>query len=352
MSMKQTRRISVLLTGDTKEEIFHPSGSRDFAKCYIRTLKAISKQENIEVILATNKNKLKRLFYLITFSRKSAIIHCLTAGKDVFLAYVFSRLWNKPLILSVHGHLAQEKDGASFNWRKRLYYFFYNKLLCQSDALIFPSPYLLELVYENVRFDKYKCFVIPNGVEEEYITEARVKPLGSKIGIFGVWSKIKGIERLQNLIEMAHKYNLHVMWVGVNNFQQSPHNPYLYLMPPVSREKVFELIDDCVVVAVPSLTESFSLVALQAMARGVPVLVSDKVGISSLVASYKAGIVTDFDCKSQLDEDLKRILENYATYSSNAIRCARENSWITVVKRFLDVYKIVLIREDTLMHKS
>jgi glycosyltransferase involved in cell wall biosynthesis len=352
--------MKILLTGDTKLEIRQPSGSRDFAKCYIRALQAISEQEHIEINLATGESKLKRLFLLVALSRKSTIIHCLTAGKDVFAAYALSRLWNKPLVLSVHGHVSQAKDGARFDWRQRLYYYFYDKILSQADAVTFPSPHFFDLVYQHVKCDKHKCFIVPNGVEEEYITKARTKPLGRKIGIFGRLDKFTNartnplgggtdisdwqdkimMRRVQNLLELASGYGLSVMWVGIGDFLQSLNLPLLDAMPPVPREKVFELIDECVVVAVPSLTESFSLVALQSMARGVPVLVSDKVGISFLVNSYNAGLITNFDDVKRLKEDFENLIEGYATYSNNAIRCAKENSWTNVAKKFINIYRL------------
>lgn len=48
----------------------------------------------------------------------------------------------------------------------------------------------------------------------------------------------------------------------------------------------------------PSLSENFGMFAAEALANGIPVLVSDKVGLSSLIESYGAGVVTGVDPES------------------------------------------------------
>lgn len=62
------------------------------------------------------------------------------------------------------------------------------------------------------------------------------------------------------------------------------------------------------VVVMPSHYESFGMVALEAMACGTPVIISDVSGVSELVENHKAGLVTTVNNPLLLAEQMERLL--------------------------------------------
>jgi glycosyltransferase involved in cell wall biosynthesis len=66
----------------------------------------------------------------------------------------------------------------------------------------------------------------------------------------------------------------------------------------VARSKKREFLEMIDVLAMPSLYECFGMSAVEAMQAGVPVIVSDTVGVAAAVSAYGAGIVTGHDAGS------------------------------------------------------
>jgi glycosyltransferase involved in cell wall biosynthesis len=101
---------------------------------------------------------------------------------------------------------------------------------------------------------------------------------------------------------------------------------------------------DAAVFVLPSHSENFGIAVLEAMAVGVPVVVSDQVGIHREIANADAGLVTSgtIDC---LTEALIQILEHPAESSlmgANGKLLAESNySSEVVVKKLMHVYNAI-----------
>lgn len=337
--------LRIVLTGDKKVDSRVVSGTRVFVQRFEKALSKAAEKENLTVNFAGNKKTraINRALDLIRLSMHASIIHCLTSGKDAELAFFCSRLSHAKLILSVHGHLAQEKAGFRFprKFRRRMYT--YNAIMKRADAIIFPSELLKLQVIEEVKLDQNKIYVIPNGIDQELIVpEPRRKLISNQIGIFAKWSEIKGINRLPVLLCVAQKLGLKIRWIGANPYPQLT-NPFLSVEPPVSPEEVPHLLDECLLVVVPSITESFSQVALEAMARGVPVVVSKDIGIAPLVQNYQAGQIVNFEDPSTLLEAIQHIMEEYEYYSQNALLCAKDHTWEKIIMKYVSVYRAITL---------
>jgi glycosyltransferase involved in cell wall biosynthesis len=343
-----TTLFKIVITGDTKNDSSMISGTRVFARRFVKALKQIAEEENLMVYFprSGNRHKFIQALNLLKHGLHSSVIHCLTGGKDVELAYVLSKLYRTKLVISVHGHPAQlEKYGLGVPWltNVRIRYV-YNFIIKRADAVIFPSETLQKLVLEKVNLDPNKVYIIPPGVEEEFILQnPRKTPTSKQIGIFAKWAKIKGVDRLPNILIAAEKLGLTVRWIGVNpdQIQILKNNQSLSLEPPSSLEEQPRLLDECLIVMVPSLTESFSQVALEAMARGVPVVVSEDVGIASLVRTYRAGEVVNFSEVNMLIESIKKIMKDYENYSKNALLCALDHTWQKIIRKYLAIYRTI-----------
>jgi glycosyltransferase involved in cell wall biosynthesis len=104
---------------------------------------------------------------------------------------------------------------------------------------------------------------------------------------------------------------------------------------------------DSDIFTLPSYSENFGLAVIEAMASGMPVIISNKVGIFREVQSYNAGVVIDCN-EISLYQAMKSILDNAnfaEELSSKARRMAEEYYDIDkVAGRMIEAYREILRR--------
>jgi glycogen synthase len=108
------------------------------------------------------------------------------------------------------------------------------------------------------------------------------------------------------------------------------------------RDKLYRVAD---MASYPSLYEPFGIVALEAMAAGVPVVVSDAGGLSEVVQHDLSGTVTFAGDATSLAWGLLRVLrepEQSQWMAENAkTRCKEVFSWDLIATQTIEVYKQV-----------
>ncbi|ADR19871.1 glycosyltransferase [Calditerrivibrio nitroreducens] len=95
----------------------------------------------------------------------------------------------------------------------------------------------------------------------------------------------------------------------------------------------------------PSYSENFGVAVVEAMACGLPVVISDKVGISNEIKANNAGLIVQTNIES-IYEGMKKLLENGSlrkTISENGIRLVREYYNIEkVADKMIEMYEEAL----------
>lgn len=98
------------------------------------------------------------------------------------------------------------------------------------------------------------------------------------------------------------------------------------------------------VLAMPSLYESFGMVALEAMACGTPVIASDVGGLGYLVQNGVTGFTIPDSDPEMLCEKLSLLLEDHdlrTAMGERAAEYASEYEWEKIASQIVDVYKEV-----------
>lgn len=101
------------------------------------------------------------------------------------------------------------------------------------------------------------------------------------------------------------------------------------------------------VVVVPSRSESFGLVALEAAACGVPVVAADVGGLTSIVHEGVTGALIDSREGGDFAAAIRRLLDDpglAATLGANAARLARDYTWSTTAARLRRLYTDLAMR--------
>lgn len=112
----------------------------------------------------------------------------------------------------------------------------------------------------------------------------------------------------------------------------------------ISRESALVEYQNCDFFVMPSRLESLSMVILEALACGKPVVATDCGGPSDLL-NKDNGILVPASSPGLLAKGIEEMLHKYELYDSNSIRnlCVDKYSENYIVRRILDVYNEVLI---------
>ena len=124
-----------------------------------------------------------------------------------------------------------------------------------------------------------------------------------------------------------------VHWLNLDNVIQ--------FLAPISRDKLPDLYRSSDLVCVPSYSESFGLVALEAQACGTPVVASAVGGLRTAVADGISGVLVDGHNPKAWSSVLARLLkqpERRIVLSIGAIEHASHFGWDATARGTLDVY--------------
>ena len=264
-----------------------------------------------------------------------------------------------PYIVAPRGMLVKELIQMKSFWKKSIWMLFVERRnLEQAAGLHFTS----EVEEEEARrfgFRLARSFVVPNGVDLETIGTAGLesRSFGDEIPIdkplicfLGRINWKKGLDRL--IAAMAYVPDCYLLIAGNDEEDLTPRLNSLAVKHGVS-ERVFftgpaygnekdALLKRAAVVVLPSISENFGNVILEAMARGRPVLVTPEVGLSHLVEETGAGVVVP-NKPEVIGSSLARMLASPGELEAMGDRGRRlvENqfSWKSIAARMVDVYE-------------
>jgi UDP-glucose:(heptosyl)LPS alpha-1,3-glucosyltransferase len=234
---------------------------------------------------------------------------------------------------------------------RRLYY----ALLCKFERRIYGDPSVTLAAVSQHTAEQLKRYfgrddvtVIPNGVDVQNFSPAAIAPLREAartqrhcspeqpvLLLVGNDWRNKGLGTL--LLAMANCQELPLRLLVVGQDEQPP------FRAQAAAAGVLERVEFCSPVAevrwlyaaadilvAPSLEDSFNLPVLEAMACGLPVIVSRKAGVSEwLTHGFDALLLKDPENTSELADAIRAAagLQLRKTLSENAVATARKFSW-------------------------
>lgn len=171
--------------------------------------------------------------------------------------------------------------------------------------IIVPSKWMAAHVNNSFLKSK-KCHIIPNGIDTSIFVPRNNECTYSKygisdkkfviLGVASIWEYRKGLNDFISLAKFFKSNNLNnyeIVLVGLTKSQirQLPSN-IIGIPRTENRKELAELYSRANVFLNPSWEESFSLVTVEAMACGTPVIVLSKSAVCELV-SENVGIILD-----------------------------------------------------------
>jgi glycosyltransferase involved in cell wall biosynthesis len=237
------------------------------------------------------------------------------------VAAMLKRLFGRPLILEAYGIEAWERRPGLRSWGTEQVDLviaisrFTRELLMRWSGI---EPHRIRVVPNAVHLDRYACGDKPGYLVERYGVEGRRVLL--TVGRLPGFERYKGQDRIIALLPklMVRFPNLVYMIVGdgsdrarleriVASFQLQEHVIFAGRIPESEKIDHYNLAD---AFAMPSTSEGFGFVFLEAAACGVPVLGGRVDGSRDALVDGRLGVMVDPESPEELLDGLETILQS------------------------------------------
>lgn len=266
-------------------------------------------------------------------------------GHDIHVGAVlrlYHHLSKVPSVLTVHSSIFLE------TYKK--YPGFYRGMFNNQKAIITTSS---ELRDACSAVTDTPVHYIPNGVDTEQFRPGRSDFARRAFGIpedSRIILTTRRLDRKNNVIALAEAFdalkteNTHLVIVGDGEQRsaiESLKNPRIHIAGFVRNDSIPDYLNSADVFAIPSLYEATSISCLEAMACGLPVIVTNVGGLPDLIDGN--GIICEPN-KESLRGALETMLEKDRTHMGEKSRTIAEGkfSWERITKHYLKLYASVL----------
>lgn len=267
----------------------------------------------------------------------------------VAAAAYYCRRLKKPYIISPRGLLYPYTVGKKF-WKKWFFYRLIAKRNLKNAAVIHYTTDDEAKICHSALGLKNRAIVIPNGIElSEFNNLPRKEMLEER------FSYLKGKKIILFLSRINWKKGLDILFSAYSKVIKIRHDTHLLLAGNIDRgferrinkwvrdykignsitftgmvtgKEKLEIFAGSDLFVLPSYSENFGMAVLEAMSYGLPVIISNRVGIHKNIANAQAGIVVDIDA-DQLAKAILDLLDN-----PNICKQMSENGKRLVKERF------------------
>ncbi|MBQ9009010.1 MAG: glycosyltransferase [Clostridia bacterium] len=275
------------------------------------------------------------------------LIHAHTLFTDGSIARELGRKWNRPFVVTL-----RYSDVAviwKYEWHLRP---MARTILREAAGVICLSPVVREQVIRFLPESEQasladKCRVIPNGLDPAWLEGARARtmPTGPvRVGFAGGMNRRKRPMDALAAVHLADAGEGRFVFTGCGAGKLEPQvrgklHPGDSLKGRIEgRADMSAFYESCDVLLVPSSAETFGMVYLEAMSRGVPVLYTRGQGFDGQFPEGEVGFSVGCGNRREQAARLRQILEGYEERSRRCIRHAGEYVWPRITDRFMAAY--------------
>lgn len=208
-----------------------------------------------------------------------------------------------------------------------------------ADFLLAPNDGVADDIVGTHGFARDRIVVVPYGVDDSFF-QLRNVPVKGHILFAGTCCLGKGIHYLafaaEQLAARGLNYDFRVAGAVSDRIRSQPAAKYLNFLGRVPRSQFWREYESADVVAVPSLSEGFSAVGLEALAAGVPVVAT---GVAGTVVRHGVdGLLAPERDAVGLAAAISEIVENRPLRERMSVAArerAREFTWHKYGERLL-----------------
>ena len=205
--------------------------------------------------------------------------------------------------------------------------------------------------------DDLGVIVIPNGIDLKRFENLPRKNIRESLGIEGnekivlFVGTLKPVKGVSYLIEAMNVVNnkAKLLLVGdggerrnLETFvKKSDLQKYVNFVGKIPNDKVPEYMAASDVFVLPSLSEGFPVVVVEAMASGLPIIATDVGGLSEIVKDGENGFLVEPKNTNEIAEKILSLLEAdmlRERISENNREKAREYGWVNIIEKLEKIY--------------
>ena len=293
--------------------------------------------------------------------KKISLIHCHNVSYPGEIAVDVQKETGIPLVMTPHGQDVQIFPKINYGirlkkgWERKI-----RTHLSAADAVTAIS----ESIEKDIDFvEDYKRYRIPNGVQyskfrcrpSSYLHSFLDIPLDSKIIISVGRNHIKkgyeagirafaesGIHTDDNVKYAIIGKDVQQLSGVVNELKMESK---IFLVPPLPPEDIIQCYHSSYLFFSPSITEGLSMVSIEAMAAGLPILATDVPGNRDIVKENNCGRLVPCEDISAMGKMLKEFIENPEMrnqLAGQSDKNADRYDWANIAKMYCRVYEKVL----------
>lgn len=277
-------------------------------------------------------------------------VHAYTVFTDGNVAFELNKRFGIPYVVAVRNSDVNTFFKYMPHLRKRGV-----EIMKNATAVFFLSK-----KYKKRTFDEYipkkfaeeiekKTYVIPNGIDNFWLETPRsvTEKNDNALNVMcaGVINKNKNmislIKALQLLQQQGKKVHLDIAGKVENQKIISELMTYGFVTyhGKLTKEQLCELYKKNDVFALVSFHETFGMVYIEAMSRGLPVIYTKNEGFDGQFPEGEVGFAVDPHNVVQIAEKIKEAYENRKRISENCIRAVHNYGWKKIVNKYIEIYK-------------
>ncbi len=241
----------------------------------------------------------------------------------------------------------QERFGVKSEIRGRLYE---EKLLEEfsiADYFIVPSEHAKKsFIAEG--FPEDKIFVLRYGTDLSHFYKVERKNTVFRILYVGQVTLRKGVQYLLQAFEELKLPEAELLFIGKLDPDMAPilrryEGVYKHI-PTLPKVELLKYYNDSSVFVLPSLADSFALAVLEAMACGVPVIVTENTGSKEVLTEGVEGFIVPIRDVDALKEKILFLYENRDVcrqMGDAASQTAKKRTWGELEQRAVEIYDTI-----------
>ncbi len=303
--------------------------------------------------------RLRRLYY--SPDMKKALKQSINSFDMVHLHSVF--LWptlvgaricqkNKvPYLVAPRGMLVKDLIKRKSSWIKSLWIKLFEQYSLEHASGIHVTSKLEEEELKPFGFKLPSIFMIPNGIDiPDAISQKIAKNNDDTILFLSRVNWKKGLDRLIETMVYVPKGKLIIAGNDEEGYQKTLEQiaikngvtNRIQFIGAVYNEEKEKLLSGASMLVLPSYSENFGIVILEAMSYGCPVIVTPEVGLADVVAKSGAGLVCEGEPEI-LGKNINRLLDNPALgveMGKMGQRVVQEQfSWAVIARQMENIYQ-------------
>ena len=241
-----------------------------------------------------------------------------------YAALQTARAAGAPLILTPFLHLATPGDPVNKTYTRSHQI----RLLAEADLVVSPTPMATEVV-AGWGIPRTRLMTLPMAIERDDVTggdggryrSEHGLSLGPVVGQLGALDPNKGTPDLIRAIDRLNRdrsapITLLLAGAATPEFDAFldeddwRNKPWLRLLGPIAPAEVPDFYDALDVFAMPSRTDSFGIVYLEAWANAKPVVAAAAGGVPEVVTHGETGLLVEFGDVPALADSIARLVDD------------------------------------------